>query len=333
MRDLNSIVSANADSFIPQQTVKITVGQLEALHAALGTATASLVDVLKYGTNRNQRKNINNSDLPIIGKATELAAGLLAQVEKGFVGAFSYTDQWGNQIDLGPGIVTTRALTEEEKGDWAKKHAKLSAIGKPRGLGPDYTSGRSDLFKPGGVVEAPSFADSPMETRLDRPLNGADSPYAEERAQARFDAIEDARVSAKAQEAAQEAADNEAANNPTLITLVCVTCPNDFLMVSRRQSAGGFQFRLTEQDQTVFADIDLDGAASLTKWLNAVLANEDAEDYDVPEFNLDTGGANLCCTSYGYEGKIDLIVKGGGNQTWVTLDSLRIDELLEFINA
>ena len=308
MRDLNSIVSANADSFIPQQTVKITVGQLEALHKALGTATASLVDVLKYGTNRNQRSNINNSDLPVIGRATKLAAGLLAQVEKGFVGAFSYTDQWGNQIDLGPGIVTTRALTEEEKGDWAKKHANIA--------------GTKTIDRPW-----------PMETRLDRPLTGADSPYAEERAQARFDAIEDARVSAKAQEAAQEAADN--APTPTVLRLECVTSPYDTLAVTRRASAGGFQFRIQEQDETLFLDIYPDDVDQMCEWLSEVIEAE--EDDPVAELNLDCAGIRLIGAPYGYENKADLSIRGGvGPDTklaWVTLDTIAMEQLLEFLNA
>tara|TARA_R110002095_G_C4251957_1_gene240467 strand:- start:53783 stop:54631 length:849 start_codon:yes stop_codon:yes gene_type:complete len=282
MRDLNSIVSANADSFIPQQTVKITVGQLEALHKALGTATASLVDVLKYGTNRNQRKNINNSDLPIIGKATELAAGLLAQVEKGFVGSFKITDPQGNVTDLGPGIVSV---------------------------------------------------DMSMENRLDRPLTGADSPYAEDRAQARFDAIEDARVSAKAQEAAQEAADREQSYEGR-----CATSPLDSLTATRRPTGNAIKVRIMEDGDSKFIDLSADNVAELIEWLDSVIEHADlGEDYqgEIDDLRF-SGQTNFIGTSYGYDGRVDLIIRDGAetnSQSWVTFNYCEVEVFLEFLNA
>lgn len=105
MRDLTNIIASNA-RHQPGPRIEIPVSTLTQLVDALKTARASLNDVLVHGAQRQQRRNINNVDLPAIVRAITAGEGALRRPtwrKLAETGEFVVTPEGGTPVDLGPG--------------------------------------------------------------------------------------------------------------------------------------------------------------------------------------------------------------------------------------
>ena len=114
---------------------------------------------------------------------------------------------------------------------------------------------------------------------LDKPMRGADSLYAEERAEARFDAIEDARQAAVAAVRAQEIEDAKVPATPTAapaqsLCLNCHVVSGDRAVLEKAKFYGGeLWLKVMEDNSTTHTPILLHQPAldQLARWLDGFL--------------------------------------------------------------